>query len=197
MRLVLASGNPDKVREIKEILADIEVLPLSSFVDKIEIEESGLTFRENAYIKARTAFELTGLPSLADDTGLVVYGLHGMPGVFSSRFAGENAGYEENRRKLLEALRGLPHSARRAYFICVIAFIEKPGEVKFFEGKVEGFITEKPRGQGGFGYDPLFLYPPLGRTFAELSLREKNRVSHRYRALSKFRGYLNESGISR
>ncbi len=197
MRLVLASGNPDKVREIKEILADIEVLPLSSLVDKIEIEESGLTFRENAYIKARTAFELTGLPSLADDTGLVVYGLHGMPGVFSSRFAGENAGYEENRRKLLEALRGLPHSARRAYFICVIAFIEKPGEVKFFEGKVEGFITEKPRGQGGFGYDPLFLYPPLGRTFAELSLREKNRVSHRYRALSKFRGYLNESGISR
>ena len=197
MRLVLASGNPDKVREIKELLADIEVLPLSSLVDKIEIEESGLTFRENAYIKARTAFELTGLPSLADDTGLVVYGLHGMPGVFSSRFAGENAGYEENRRKLLEALRGLPHSARRAYFICVIAFIEKPGEVKFFEGKVEGFITEKPRGQGGFGYDPLFLYPPLGRTFAELSLREKNRVSHRYRALSKFRGYLNESGISR
>jgi len=197
LRLVLASGNPDKVREIKEILADIEVLPLSSLVDKIEIEESGLTFRENAYIKARTAFELTGLPSLADDTGLVVYGLHGMPGVFSSRFAGENAGYEENRRKLLEALRGLPHSARRAYFICVIAFIEKPGEVKFFEGKVEGFITEKPRGQGGFGYDPLFLYPPLGRTFAELSLREKNRVSHRYRALSKFRGYLNESGISR
>ena len=197
MRLVLASGNPDKVREIKEILADIEVLPLSSLVDKIEIEESGLTFRENAYIKARTAFELTGLPSLADDTGLVVYGLHGMPGVFSSRFAGENAGYEENRRKLLEALRGLPHSARRAYFICVIAFIEKPGGVKFFEGKVEGFITEKPRGQGGFGYDPLFLYPPLGRTFAELSLREKNRVSHRYRALSKFTGYLNESGISR
>jgi len=197
LRLVLASGNPDKVREIKEILRDIEVLPLSSFVDEFEIEESGLTFRENAYIKVQKAFELTGLPSLADDTGLVVHGLHGMPGVFSSRFAGENAGYEANRRKLLEALRGMPLSARRAYFICVVAFMEKPGEVRFFEGKVEGFITKEPRGDGGFGYDPIFLYPPLGRTFAELSLREKNRVSHRYRALSRFREYLNESGLSR
>lgn len=187
--LLIATGNPDKLREIREILKDLPV-ELKSLGDLgLESpEETGLTLVENALIKARYGFERTGLPTLAEDTGLVVPALHGMPGVFSSRFAGEQATYADNRRKLLALMEGV--SDRRAAFVSVVAFVDGRQEA-LFEGKVEGWIAREERGEGGFGYDPVFIYPPWGLSFAEIPLAWKNRISHRRRAWASSRYFLN------
>lgn len=178
--LLIATGNLDKFREIQEILND---LPFSfvSLKDQglSSPEETGLTLQENAFLKAWHGFQATGLPTLAEDTGLVVPALHGMPGVFSSRFAGPQATYEENRKKLLDMMKSL--SDRRAMFVSVVAYVDAHTQ-RFFEGRVEGWIADQERGTHGFGYDPIFIYPPWGLTFAEVPLNWKNRVSHRYRA---------------
>jgi len=190
-KLVLATRNRDKVREIKRALEDldIEILSLLDFPEMPEIVEDGKTFEENALKKARAVAQFTGLPALADDSGLEVDYLGGAPGVFSSRFAGEKATYEDNNLKLLELLRGVPLEKRRARFRCVLALVN--GEsTQVVEGRCEGFITEEPRGEGGFGYDPIFYSPELGKTFAEVGSDLKNKVSHRGRALRKMKEVL-------
>jgi len=130
------------------------------------------------------------MASLADDSGLEVLELGGAPGVHSSRFAGERATYEENNRKLLELLKGVPPARRGATFRCVVALVESPGKLLTFEGRATGYIALEPRGDSGFGYDPLFVVPELGRTFAELGPERKSQISHRARALAKVREYL-------
>lgn len=197
-KLLIATQNPHKLREIREIL-DLPHLELLSPVDlgiHLEPVETGLTFVENALIKARTGYRLSGIPTVADDSGLVTDALHGMPGVFSSRFAGERASDEENRRKLLALLKTLPSPILRAKFVCVVALVDERG-THLFTGEVEGQLVFEERGSGGFGYDPLFLYPPLGRTFAELPMVVKNRYSHRGRAFRALRRFLTEEGEER
>jgi XTP/dITP diphosphohydrolase len=192
MRLVLATNNPHKVREIKALLSDLEVeiLTPGDFPNLPQLKEEGSTLRDNAISKAKTTCEFTGLPSLADDTGLEVEALDGAPGVRSARFAGDNVDYDANNRKLLWLLKGLPEEKRGAAFRCVVAIASPAGDVTTVEGRAEGFITEAPRGKGGFGYDPVFYFPPLEKTFAELSPAEKNRVSHRAEALRKARAVI-------
>jgi len=187
LKWIIASRNRDKLQEIKKLFSSLEIqfLSLLDFPNFEEIKEEGYVFAENAVIKAKKVFEALRYPTIADDSGLVVDALYGMPGVFSSRFAGEEATYRDNRKKLLNMLEGLPFHKRRAKFVCVVAFVNVKGEVFIEEGEVEGFITEYERGEGGFGYDPIFLYPPLGRTFSEIPLEIKNRISHRGIAFRK------------
>ncbi len=191
MRIAIASSNPHKIQEIRDILSGlpVEIVPASSLgVDMSQVEETGDTLEENALLKARYLYERTGLPSLADDTGLFVEALNGEPGVKTARYAGEDANSERNIQKLLQNLKGKEN--RRAHFRTIIAFIDETGKAHLFEGRVDGEITEEPMGDKGFGYDPVFYYPPAGRTFAQMDDSEKNRVSHRYRALQKFREFL-------
>ena len=193
MKLVVATFNRDKFQEISEILddlSDLELIPAFKIKGLDSPKEVGLTLVENAVIKAYHCFERTGMASIADDTGLVVDGLHGMPGVFSSRFAGNDATYEENRKKLLRLVDGLPLSKRRARFVTIVAFVDQNGSLHTAEGTVEGFIIQEERGANGFGYDPIFLYPQLGRTFAELPREVKNRISHRRRAFEAIKPFL-------
>lgn len=198
MKLVLATNNPHKVREIKALLSDldIEILTPNDFPNFPELKEEGSTLIDNAISKAKTTCEFTGLLSLADDTGLEVEALNGAPGVRSARFAGDDVDYDENNRNLLSLLEGLPEEKRGAAFRCVVAIASPGGEVTTVEGRAEGFITETLRGKGGFGYDPVFYFPPLGKTFAELLPAEKNRVSHRAEALKNARELLIERFLS-
>ncbi len=183
--IVIASRNPGKISEFQELLEGLplRILSLADFPGLPEISETGSTFRENALIKARAVAAATGLTTLADDSGLEVDHLRGAPGVFSSRFAGPEQDDEANNRKLLAALEGVPFQRRRARFCCVIAVVTPQGREFLSEGICEGKITFFPRGRKGFGYDPLFLIPSLGKTFAELGPGAKNRISHRARAL--------------
>lgn len=193
-KLLVATGNRDKVAEIDRLVRDlgIEVLDLSSFPGFPEVDETGTTLEENALLKAREASGFTGLPSLADDTGLFVDALDGAPGVYSSRFAGPDASYDDNCRLLLERMEGVPWEKRTARFICVIALVIPGSDDMLFRGTVEGFITETHRGSSGFGYDPVFYHPPSGKTFAEMSLDEKNALSHRFIAVQKAVRHLSE-----
>lgn len=190
--LVLATRNRDKSGEIQAFLADLgyRILTLADFESVPEVLEDGLTYEENARKKAVTASQSTGCLALADDTGLEVDALQGQPGLYSARFAGENVTYADNRRKLLSLLRGVPESARTARFRCVMVLALPDGKTHTVEGVVEGFITPEEVGEGGFGYDPVFYVSELERTLAQLSLAEKNRVSHRARALAKVRELL-------
>jgi XTP/dITP diphosphohydrolase len=192
MKVVLASNNPNKVKEVKEILGElgIEVLTLKDLEIEIEIEEDQNSFEGNARKKAHTIFELTKLPTIADDSGLMVDQLNGEPGVFSSRYAGEEHNYERNNQKLLQELSGKP-KPHRAKFICVINY-KSENEDEIFIGTVEGEIVDAPRGTNGFGYDPLFKPDGFDVTYAELPSEIKNKISHRYKALVKFRDYLFE-----
>lgn len=193
MQLVLATNNKDKVREIKDALQglDIQILTADDFPDFPEIEETGQTLEENAILKAEGIFKATGLPALADDTGLEVDFLKGAPGVYSSRYAGPGCSYDDNCNKLLWAMAGVPIDERAARFRCVIAVCFGNRDTITLDGQVEGVITEtKSAAKNGFGYDPVFYYPPLKKTFADLSLEEKNRISHRGRALAKARDIL-------
>ena len=194
-RLLIASQNPHKIAEIRRILdlPWIEIVSPADLGIPLQIEESGWTFFENALIKAREGYRHSGLPTVADDSGLVTEALYGMPGVFSSRFGGEKAQDLDNRRKLLAFLSRLPSPDRRARFVCTVALVHGGGE-HLFAGVVEGILLPEERGKGGFGYDPLFLYPPLGRTFAELPTDLKNRYSHRGQAFRALKRFLLEKG---
>ena len=186
MQIVLATHNKGKMSEINNLLSSsYEVLTLDHFPDIKEIPETGKTLKENAFIKARTVFEMTGLPSLADDTGLEVEALGGEPGVFSARYAGEQASYQDNCEKLLKNMMRVPKENREAKFRTVIAYKDDNRELSC-DGSVDGEIAQSPKGSFGFGYDSVFYYPPLEKTFAELSEEEKNSISHRGRALRKF-----------
>jgi len=183
--IVLATKNNGKVREFQELLKDfpVEIKSLSDFGPIPEIEEDGKTFDENAYKKALYTAKFLGLPAMADDSGLVVEALDGAPGVISARYAGEKASDRENISKLLKEMEG--KNDRRAAFECVISIAVPSGPALTYEGRCEGEITREPRGDSGFGYDPVFFYPEYNKTFAQTSSEEKNRVSHRGRALAE------------
>lgn len=191
-RIVIASRNKGKIAEFKELLRDLpaEILTLTDFPSIPEIQETGSSFRENALLKARAVTAATGLIALADDSGLEVDYLGGAPGVYSSRYAGRAQDDGANNRKLLAALGGVPLHKRTARFRCVIAIITPKGGEYLSEGICEGRIALAPRGEGGFGYDPLFLVPSLGKTFAELGPEVKNRISHRAQAMRNARDLL-------
>jgi XTP/dITP diphosphohydrolase len=195
-KLVVATRNQGKIRELELLLQGMveTVLPISVFPGLPDVVEDGLTFAENAEKKARFAAQATGLPSLADDSGLAVTYLSGRPGVYSARFAGEGAGDTANNLKLLKELTGIPPSGRNAAFHCVLAFALPEGNCVTFDGCLPGVILTEPRGEGGFGYDPLFLVPEYEQTLAQLSLEIKNRISHRGKALAEFRNYLEREG---
>jgi XTP/dITP diphosphohydrolase len=183
--LVIATRNKNKLREFREVLKDlhIEVRSLDDFGPTPEAIEDGDTFDENAYKKALHTAKVLGLPAIADDSGLVVEALNGEPGVYSARYAGENATDEQNCNKLLKALQGVED--RRAHFQCVLSIAVPSGPALTYEGRCDGIIIDEKRGDNGFGYDPLFYFEELGKTFAELSMEEKNRVSHRGKALAE------------
>ena len=187
MQIVLATHNRGKMKEMSSILAHLPVklLTLDDFPQIGAIPETGETLKENAFIKAETVHQKTGLPALADDTGLEVDALDGAPGVHSSRYDGETATFEDNCRKMMQEMDGIPAEERTARFHTVIAFVSDSGN-EWTEGMVEGRILEKKQGDGGFGYDPLFYYPPLKKTFAELNSEQKNNISHRGKALRNF-----------
>jgi len=191
-KLVLASRNPGKLKELKALLRplDIEVASLQDYPHIPEVAEDGTTFAENAVKKARAVAAATGLLALADDSGLEVDYLNGAPGVFSARFAGAGHDDRANNEKLLRLLEGVPPEKRTARFRCVVAIATPEGKVYTAEGICEGVIATEPRGERGFGYDPLFLVPQLGKTFAELEPSLKNTISHRARALAKAREIL-------
>jgi XTP/dITP diphosphohydrolase len=194
MRFVLASRNRKKIEELKRILGDlgITLLSMQDFKEIEDIVEDGTTFEENALKKARFVARQTGLPSIADDSGLEVDALGGKPGVRSARYAGERATDEENVKKLLSEMKGLPSSMRKARFVCFIALVFPDGKEYTFSGYVNGYITEKPSGNKGFGYDPVFQPEGFEKTFAEMSSDEKDRLSHRREALEKLKRFLNK-----
>jgi XTP/dITP diphosphohydrolase len=195
-QLVLATRNADKVTEIRNILklGNDELMSLLDFPQVPEIEETGSTILENALIKAREAFRLTHLPCLADDTGLEVDSLGGAPGVHSSRFAGENMSYADNVRKLLSLMQGIPSEKRSARFRCVVVLKDRSRE-EWIEGVCEGVILNELLGDGGFGYDPVFFVPEMGKTFAEMTLEEKNNISHRGKAFRKMAELLKKNPV--
>lgn len=192
-RVVLATGNQGKVRELSALLGrwGVEVVSQSAF-DVPPVEETGETFAENALIKARAAALGSGLPAIADDSGLTVDALGGAPGVRSARFAGDAATDADNNALLLARLAGVPASERGGAFVCVLAMLRAADDPLpiLCEGLWRGAVLEAPRGEGGFGYDPLFLVPSLGRSVAELAPAEKNTLSHRARALGALRARL-------
>ncbi len=185
--LIVATRNRGKSKEIREFLQDfpVEIKDLNDFGPIPEAIEDGETFEENAYKKASFTAKVLGFPALADDSGLEVEALGGAPGVHSARYAGPEADDAENNRKLLAALAGNPN--RKARFCCVLSLAVPSGPALTYEATCEGVIGEAPRGEHGFGYDPLFYYPPLAKTFAELTTGEKSQVSHRGKALSELR----------
>jgi len=191
-KLVVATRNPGKAREIAAMLSDlpVEVVSLADYPDYAEPPETGETFVQNAVEKARSAAEHTGQLALADDSGLVIDALGGQPGVYSSRFAGEGASDEQRCEKVLRLMQDVPNGNRSARFVCALAIAWPDGEVTVVEGTCEGVITRYARGTYGFGYDPIFFLPELGRTMAELPPEEKNRISHRARAMVKAREHL-------
>jgi len=201
-KLVVASNNAGKVKEIREILGllDLEVVGLSELGQFESPEEVGETFLENALIKAKTAHEATGLFALADDSGIEVDALNGAPGVYSARYGGSGLSDEERYLRLLDELKGVPESKRGARFHCTMVLYPRPGSDSDFvatEGYLYGRIATIPVGTNGFGYDPVFYIPELGKTVAELSSDEKNRISHRYRALVEMKWLLvNRFGVS-
>ncbi len=191
-KLLLATSNRKKIEEFRAMFEDLgmEVLSLADFPGLALPPEDGKTFAENALLKARHAAAAAGIPALADDSGLAADALGGAPGVFSARYAGEGATDEENVQKLLDEMRDVKEEARTARFVCVLAYVEPGGIEKTFTGTLEGRIAERPAGRGGFGYDPVFFIPEKGAAAAELSMEEKNAISHRGRALRKFRDWL-------
>ena len=196
-KVVMASSNPGKLREINQILGGLgmEVLPQSDF-DVPDAEETGLSFVENAILKARHASKLAGLPAIADDSGLEVDALMGAPGIYSARFSGPGATDEKNLQKLLEELKDVPEAKRSARFQCLMVFMthaEDPTPL-ICQGTWEGSILHEPRGEGGFGYDPIFYVPSENCASAELAPEVKNRLSHRGQALTKLVAALKATG---
>jgi XTP/dITP diphosphohydrolase len=196
MKLVLASSNADKLAELRELLDDLGIeLHAQSAFGVSDADETGLSFVENAILKARHAARATGLPALGDDSGICVDALDGAPGLYSARYSGTHGDSAANIAKLLDALRDVPEERRRARFVCVLALVRHADDPQplLAEGVWEGRILDAPRGSGGFGYDPVFFDPESGMAAAELDAAIKNRVSHRGRALQRLRERLRAS----
>ena len=191
MKLIIATHNSDKEKELRSVLDDfpVEVISLEQFPEIGDIEETGSTLYENAKLKADTVNRITNLPCLGDDTGLEVDALDGAPGVYSSRYAGDDVSYEDNVTKLLRELRSTPSEKRTARFRTIIFYTDGDREL-YTQGEIKGFITEEQRGKNGFGYDPVFYIPEVKKTMAELTSAEKNKLSHRGQAMRKFRKLL-------
>ena len=187
LTLVIATGNPGKTAEIRDMLKGfpIDIKNLDDFGPIPPVVEDGDTFDENAYKKASFVSKILGYPALADDSGLVVDALDGAPGVYSARYAGENASDQHRYTKLLDEMKG--QANRQAAFECVISLAVPTGAALTYEGRCEGLIAEEPSGDGGFGYDPVFYYPPLKKTFGELSREDKSRISHRGKAMGELK----------
>jgi XTP/dITP diphosphohydrolase len=192
IKLVLGTRNENKVREIKQILADtpVEIVSLADFPDVQPADEDGETFEENAVKKALHVWRQTGLACLADDSGLEVDALDGDPGVRSARFAGEPVSYEANNRKLLGLLEGVAEEDRGARFVCVAVLVTPKGKMVLQRGELKGTIAHEPRGAFGFGYDPVFYIPRRKRTLAELDPGTKNEISHRGTALAALKPFI-------
>ena len=191
-KLVLGSRNLGKIKEFQALLKGENLILLSwqDFPYPFSVKEDGKTFQENALKKAETTARITGEIAIADDSGLEVDFLNQRPGILSARYAGPKANEEDNNAKLLQELKGVPLSKRGARFVCAIVICTPEGNWDWVEGECRGIITESPRGDQGFGYDPIFFVPELGKTFAELSPEEKNRISHRAQAVEKLRPLL-------
>lgn len=193
MDIILASNNANKLREMKEKLSKygMQVISQKEAGYDIEVEETGTTFAENAILKATEINKISGKPVIADDSGLEIDYLDGAPGVYSHRFAGENATDEDRINKVLNLMKDVPEEKRTARFKCAICYIDETGEKYIFEGVSEGKIGFEPKGNNGFGYDPIFI-SEKNKTFAELTGEEKNSISHRGRAIEKFVKFLEE-----
>jgi len=186
MNILIATNNRDKVREIEQVfdLPDLILHTLDEFPGCPKVDEDGNTLFDNAFKKASMVAEFTGLPTIADDTGLEVDALNGQPGVYSARFAGENATYTQNVTKLLEAMQTVPDDKRQAQFRCVAVYYQ-PDWTVAAEGCIHGKILRERRGNGGFGYDPVFYVSEVGKTFAEMDIKLKNTISHRGQAFAR------------
>ena len=199
MKVVLASRNPHKLAEIKQITDKFgfELVLQSELGIDMDVEETGTTFEENSLLKARAVMQATGLPALADDSGIAVEALNGEPGVYSARYGGDPAMSDWDRMMLLlKNTENVPDGQRQAKFVCVISFVTPNGEVIQARGEIHGQLTRQPRGENGFGYDPIFYYPPLGMTTAELPSEQKHAVSHRGNALRILNEKLKEAGYA-
>ncbi len=192
-KVILASRNKGKIKEIGDILGKYDMTVVSrddAGLPIDEVEETGETFEENSYIKAKAILDVAGVPTVADDSGLMVDALGGAPGVYSARYAGENCTYEDNNRKLLDALADVPDEKRSARFVSVITMLWPDGRKIVARGECEGRILTETRGEGGFGYDPLFVPEGYDISFGEMSPEEKNKISHRAKALMKLESIL-------
>ena len=199
MKVVLASKNKHKLEEISKITEKfgIELVLQSQLGVDIDVEETGTTFEENSFLKADAVMKATGLPALADDSGIAVDALKGAPGVYSARYGFDDSLDDWGRLELLlKNTENVPDGQRQAQFVCVITMVTPDGQTIQARGEIHGELTRQPRGENGFGYDPIFYYPPLGKTTAELSPEEKNRVSHRANALNVFYEKLKEAGYA-
>lgn len=199
MKVVLASRNPHKLVEISKITEqfDMELVLQSELGVDIDVEENGTTFEENSYLKARAVMEATGLPALADDSGIAVDALNGEPGIYSARYGFDESLDDWGRLQLLlKNTENVPDGQRQAQFVCVITLVTPDGKVIQARGEVHGELLRAPAGEGGFGYDPIFYYPPFEKSLAEVSAEEKNQVSHRANALRVFYEKLKEAGYA-
>lgn len=198
MKVVLASKNKHKLEEISKITEkfDIELVLESELGVDIDVEETGKTFEENSFLKANAVMKATGLPALADDSGIAVDALNGEPGIYSARYGFDDTLDDWGRLQLLlKNTEHVPDGQRQAQFVCVITLVMPSGEVIQARGEVHGELLRAPAGEGGFGYDPIFYYPPYGKSLAEVSAEEKNRVSHRANALKVFYEKLKEAAL--
>ena len=199
MRVVLASKNPHKLVEISKITEKFgfDLVLQSELGVDIDVEETGSTFEENSLLKAEAVMKATGLPALADDSGIAVDALNGEPGIYSARYGFDDSLDDWGRLQLLlKNTETVPDGERQAQFVCVISFVTPDGKVIQARGEIHGELTREPAGENGFGYDPIFYYPPLGKTTAELTPQEKNEVSHRANALKLFYTKLKEAGYA-
>ena len=192
MQLVLATNNQDKIKEMKNLLDDlpITIMTADDFLEFPDVEETGTTLEANSLLKAKAIYDFTGLPALADDTGLEVDALDGAPGVYSSRYAGEDVTYEDNNKKLITELESVPQEKRTARFRCVMTICWDETTIETVDGVAEGFIAESLGSNQGFGYDPVFFYPPSNKLFSDMTIEEKNVISHRGLALQEVRSLI-------
>ena len=199
MRIVLASSNRHKLKEISRITEKFgfELVMQSQLGLHLDVEENGSSFEENSYIKAKAVMEATGLPALADDSGICVEALNGEPGIYSARYGFDESLDDRGRLELLlKNTEDVPDGQRHAYFVCVITLVTPDGRTIQARGEIHGELLREPHGENGFGYDPIFYYPPAGMTTAEMSEEAKNQVSHRANALKIFNEKLKEAGYA-
>lgn len=199
MKVVLASKNKHKLVEISQITEKfgIELVLQSELGVDIDVQETGSTFEENSLLKAEAVMKATGLPALADDSGIAVDALNGEPGIYSARYGFDESLDDRGRvQLLLKNTQNVPDNQRQAQFVCVITLITPDGQTIQARGEIRGLLTREPSGEGGFGYDPIFYYPPFGKTLAEVSAEQKNQVSHRANALKLFYEKMKEAGYA-